>query len=154
MEYISVSLLQTDHTLIVDLFVQSEGGTSHPNFPNAAYSSQSLAFPTFLSSFGLHVFVSISPDQWQLFICIIICSGLKRKLTPKFHGSANDNNQCFITYAKKKREVGGRLRRIKFLGEFFTPQKIKDATPLNGWKSLQILCNWILFEKRKVEISK
>lgn len=84
---------------------------------------------TFLSNFRVHVFVSISLDQWQLFICIIICSGLKRKLTPKFHGSPDCNNQCFITYAKQN------LRSyMKFLGEFLLLRKLKSFPLLNRFK--------------------
>lgn len=75
---------------------------------------------TFLFHFGLHVFESISLDQWQLFICIIICSGLKRKLTPKFHGSPNCNNQCFITYAKQNLSS-----HMKFLVDFLLLRKLK-----------------------------
>lgn len=39
-------------------------------------------------------------DHCQITICIIICSAQKRKLTPKFYGSTNCNNQCFIGYTK------------------------------------------------------
>lgn len=41
-------------------------------------------------------------DHCQITICIIICSAQKRKLTPKFYGSTNCNNQCFIAYTKAK----------------------------------------------------
>lgn len=41
-------------------------------------------------------------DHCQITICIIICSAQKRKLTPKFYGSTNCNNQCFIGYTKAK----------------------------------------------------
>lgn len=46
--------------------------------------------------------LSIPPDHCRISICIIICSAVKRKLTPKLYGSTNCNNQCFIVYSLLK----------------------------------------------------
>lgn len=56
------------------------------------------------------VFGSTSPDRCQISICIIICSVLKGNLAPKFYGSANCNNQCFIVSWKRKKEKKKNLK--------------------------------------------
>lgn len=53
-------------------------------------------------------------DHCQITICIIICSAQKRKLTPKFYGSTNCNNQCFIGYTKAKISLTIMVEELSF----------------------------------------
>lgn len=53
-------------------------------------------------------------DHCQITICIIICSAQKRKLTPKFYGSTNCNNQCFIGYTKGKMSLTIMAEELSF----------------------------------------
>ena len=53
-------------------------------------------------------------DHCQITICIIICSAQRRKLTPKFYGSTNCDNQCFIGYTKGKMSLTIALEELSF----------------------------------------
>lgn len=72
------------------------------------------------------VFGSTSPDRCQISICIIICSVLKGNLAPKFYGSANCNNQCFIVSWKRKKRKNSN-NSFFFFNSFSNSQSVTNS---------------------------